>query len=128
MDVFVTSSNNSFFFKNTGSATFSVIPGPVIDVFEAVLSDINLNSKVDLIYIPENGLNSREILKIQLSLGNFSIAPAISYSINGLFSSLKELALGDFNNDGKIDIAALSELEVSILAGTAQGLFAPTIN
>jgi hypothetical protein len=63
--------------------------------------------------------------------GSGAFAPAASYGVGGTFESPYAVALGDANNDGKLDIATantnISNESISYLAGNGDGTFAAAV-
>ncbi|MBI1920740.1 MAG: VCBS repeat-containing protein [Geobacter sp.] len=78
-------------------------------------TDFNGDGKADLAAINNQGM------AILLGNGNGTFQPLVNYSTLNWPSSL---ALGDFNNDGKIDVA-VSASGISIFQGNGDGTFQP---
>jgi hypothetical protein len=68
-------------------------------------------------------------LEVHLGIGNGRFGPAILTSLNENVID-RALVVGDFNGDGKPDVAWLSALHIHIVLGAARGTFGPerTIN
>ncbi len=148
------------FLRNTGNQNFQQVPGnnssyclpspanpAVPDTAPpfCMLADLNGDGLPDKIFAGEypNPSNPAEFdypyVKVQYATGPASFAPPIKYSLGGRGIFIISLAVGDFNGDGRTDIAVLRmaqtgdprydngpiylEGSVFVLYGNAQGHF-----
>lgn len=90
-----------------------------------VIGDFNSDGKVDLASTNGDGFSGKAALLLGDGAGSFA-APT-NFAAGAL---PKALASGDFNKDGKPDLAVanLSSNNVSILLGNGTGGFAPSVN
>ena len=98
-------------FTNTGVGTF--LP---------TTADFNGDGKLDLVGVDIE--NAR--VSVQLGKGDGSFQAPVSYPVGATFSGVS-LAVGDFNGDGRLDIAVTNDVDatVSILLGNGDGTFQP---
>jgi FG-GAP-like repeat/FG-GAP repeat len=112
--------------KGDGTFQTPVDYGTFIPVSVAV-GDLNGDGKLDLAVasIPPGNVGPGTV-SILLGNGNGTFQSAVDYSVG---SNLSAVALGDFNGDGKLDLAvANSGGDVSILLGKGDGTFQPPID
>ena len=92
-----------------------------------VAGDVDGDGQIDLVTADLGG-GTVSILK---GNGNGTFAAAASYGVGGTFESPYAVALGDANNDGKLDIATantnISNESISYLAGNGDGTFADAV-
>ncbi len=122
VDLFVKTGTTFCFLKGGASGTYTLISGYSLNASYILAVDVNSDSKTDLVYT-EISTNKIYILKRN---GDFTFNPPNTYSVNGLAGSiaLGKIECGDFNNDGKIDLATISSTNcIAILPGTTNGNF-----
>ena len=92
-----------------------------------ITADFNRDGKPDLAYWSNNNVF------IQLGNGNFTFQPAVSYAVgnsNSTYFPFQDgIVTGDFNGDGKLDLAVVNATDstVSILLGNGDGTFQPQV-
>jgi hypothetical protein len=126
-------------FLGNGDGTFTSAPGsplivPSLFSFGLVAADFNGDGKLDLAEassgITHTGKNFGNAVNILLGNGDGTFTPiqgCCGYSEVGTFT--EGLLSGDFNGDGKLDLAVVSYLGgpfLQILLGNSDGTFTPT--
>lgn len=122
-------SNTVSILLNNGNGTFSLAPGSPINVgiqpSAIAVGDFTGDGKLDLA-VANSGTNAVHTVSILLGNGDGTFTPAPGSPISvGL--SPGALAVGDFNGDGKLDLAVANfdSNTVSILLGNGNGTFTP---
>jgi len=90
--------------------------------YDAALVDLDGDGWLDLVITSNSGTYG---VWVRMGTGPFAFAPAMPYSTLG--SAALMLATGDFNGDGKIDLAVgnTTSSSVGILLGNGDGTFTP---
>jgi len=101
------------------------VTAPVTTAFTLMVTgDFNGDGKLDLIgSVPEGG-NPNIWIALGNGDGTFQTPVSIT-ACEGTPCNLDSLAVGDFNNDGRLDVAVATGAGVSILLGNGDGTFAP---
>ncbi len=108
----------------TTSAAFNTASTPSVgqEPYSVAVGDFNGDGKLDLAVV--NNLSST--VSILLGNGDGTFNPATGSPIN-VGSVPESVAVGDFNGDGKLDLAVVNwvDEDVSILLGNGDGTFTP---
>ena len=125
LDVVILSGNEAAILLGDGAGNFTTptfFPaGDFFSFFSLAVADVNGDGKLDVV---RAGFESSSATKGQLSVllgdgaGGFG-APKLSQT-DGHYN---DIALADFNGDGKLDIAASSETGVWVIQGDGTGSF-----
>jgi hypothetical protein len=118
---------------NTGSGTFASpvlypLPEPVNCTI--ALGDFNGDHKLDIAISSCNKTSSLEIL---LNNGDGTFKAATETEVVNISQSQQSFALGDFNGDGKLDIATITYTsedvsQITIFPGKGDGTFSAPVN
>jgi streptogramin lyase len=102
---------------------WTTAPGPTPTRWRWAI--FNGDGKLDLV-VANDGSNNVSIL---LGNGDGTFRAAVNYGV-GSGSAPTSVAVGDFNGDGKLDLAVANELSnnVSILLGNGNGTFQAAVN
>jgi hypothetical protein len=88
-----------------------------------VVADFNGDGNLDLAVAEGNGNGS---IAVFLGNGNGTLQPAVQYASGFGYAETSALAIGDFNNDGKLDLIVGGE-DLAILFGNGDGTFQPAV-
>jgi hypothetical protein len=104
--------------------TFSVGKYGVANPVSEVAADFNGDGKIDLAVVNQGTgfLHIRGYVAVLLGNGDGTFRPGVQYFAGGVPQSI---AIGDFNSDGKVDLAVgnSSSSNISILLGNGDGSF-----
>jgi hypothetical protein len=101
-DLFITCDSATYIFKGTGVGSFTPISSPFLNSSYVKAHDINKDNKADLIYI-DPSLNR---IGVKLGLGNYSFSTSSTFSVST--AGLSSFAIGDVNNDTKVDLVVIA--------------------
>ena len=90
-----------------------------------VTGDFNGDGKTDLV-TANQGSNSAGSISILVANGDGTFRPAANFSQGNSYPSGWGVA-GDFNNDGKLDLAMAGDYGISIMPGNGDGTFGTTL-
>jgi hypothetical protein len=110
----------------------NVFGGPVkyatgASPFTMIASDLRNNGHVDLITVNmPNGIDQPGTVSVLLGNGNGTFKAHVDYSVGDYPEGV---VAGDFNDDGKVDLAIPNRFDntISILYGTGSGTFQPQV-
>jgi FG-GAP-like repeat len=130
--VAATSDLGAWVFLGNGDGTFQ---NPVsydagLDEDSVALADFNGDGKLDIVVANNRSSTANSYVSVLLGNGNGTFQAAVSY---GVGVQPKTVAVGDFNGDGKPDLAVAnygaggSNSTVSELLGNGDGTFQPVI-
>jgi hypothetical protein len=126
-------SNTVSLLMGNGDHTFHLarnisVPGIAND--NLVAADFNNDANLDLAAVTLQGGSYR--VSVLLGNGDGTFAPPLNTDL-GPPSGITGITVADFNNDGNLDLAAVTSflggnLQVSVLLGNGDGTFAPPLN
>ena len=125
-DYFETGGNNLYLFAGNGSGSFAVTPTPIslnpqvsANPYSIATGDFNGNGKPDLAVVSGNGSSASEV-SILLNSGSGFAAPT---SFAAGQSGFNGIATGDFDGDGKLDLAVTGGNGTTVFHGLGNGMF-----
>jgi Bacterial Ig-like domain (group 3)/FG-GAP-like repeat len=97
------------------------------EVISMAVADLNHDGKQDLVVVNYNGYPSEGDSSIGVLLGNGdgTFQPAVVYDAGT--TGVTSVAIGDLNNDGKLDVVVASAGSVSVFLGKGNGTFKPAV-
>jgi len=123
LDLVVGKNDNSgiSIFLGNGNGTFGperLIPDSLSS--SIALGDLNGDGKMDI--IAAGGISGSGRLSVFLGNGDGTFTPIPQVALSSLSNSAP-IALGDFNGDGKLDVAVVAQTGVYVLLGNGDGTF-----
>ena len=108
-----------------GFGTPTSFPAGPLGFYSLAAGDFNGDSKLDVVRAGyDNGVSTDGELSVLLGDGTGSLGAPHSLHTDGAFN---EITLGDFNADGKLDLAASSVNGVWVMMGDGTGSFGPGV-
>jgi hypothetical protein len=97
------------------------------EVFSMAVADVNHDGKQDLVVVNYNGSPSvgDSSIGVMLGNGNGTFQPSVVYDAGT--SGVTSVAVGDLNNDGKVDLVVASSGFISVFLGNGDGSFKPGV-
>ena len=91
--------------------------------YAVAVGDFNGDGKPDLAVATSNGNNASSTVSVSILLGNGDGTFQASRNFTAGAGGGGSLVVGDFNGDGKVDLAVLARNGVSVLLGNGDGTF-----
>ena len=126
-DLAVASGNGVSVLLNTGDGTFqaAVNYGAGGSTGSVVAGDFNGDGKTDLAVATWAGSPASYNVSVLLGDGNGAFQTAVPYVVG---SAPYSVTAGDFNGDGKSDLAVATDVGISVLLGNGDGTFQTAVN
>jgi hypothetical protein len=125
-DLAVANEHNIYVMRGFANGGFTIVQVLAQDTNPLTLAidDVNADGKLDLLI---GGGYPREGVSVSLGNGDGTFQESAQTFAAGYY--LPSLAVGDFNHDGRLDVAAANEFsdDVSLLAGNGDGTFQPPL-
>jgi hypothetical protein len=118
-------------FLGNGNGTF----GPPISSFigltglnlgPMIAGDFNRDGKSDLVVVSENNANNFSPMYVLLSQGDGTFKE--NFLFNLAYGFVPDIATADFNHDGYLDLAVVSDNQILVFLGHGDGSFATSIS
>ena len=135
-DLVVANGTSVSVFLGKGDGTFAPAQNYAVDggAESVAVGDFNNDGKLDIITVNYFGFVSGSTVSVLLGNGNGTFQPALNYGVPaGIPQSANLLAVGDFNKDGKLDVAVAGNVYtnggysstpyVNVLIGNGAGGF-----
>jgi hypothetical protein len=121
LDVVMITGNGFSVALGNGDGTFQApITYKTALSYSLAVGDINNDGNLDIVLANDN--LDPSTVSVYLGLGNGKFLPPI---VSNTTSYNEFIAVGDFNNDGKLDIVLIENPYVSVLLGNGDGTFQP---
>jgi len=110
-----------------GDGTFQTAVNYAVGIgpSSVAVGDFNGDGKADLVVANSGYVGQSSNVSVLLGNGDGTFQPAVNYAVG---QGLSSVAVGDFNGDGKADLAVGSYYGVSVLLGNGNGTFQPAVN
>jgi hypothetical protein len=126
-DLAVTSGGGVSVLLGNGNGTFqtAVNYGVGGTTSSLTVGDFNGDGKADLAVATSLSPPSSDNVSVLLGIGDGTFQPAVHYVVG---SHPYAVAAGDFNGDGKLDVAAATDVGIAFLPANGDGTFRTAIN
>jgi len=109
-----------------GDGTFQPpvsLPAAGLHPAAVAAADLNGDGKLDIAAVLGSTFGAPQTLAVFLGQGNGTFAAARTFPLQSTSEGLVSIAIGDFNGDGKLDIATGGAPQVDIMLGDGAGGF-----
>jgi hypothetical protein len=118
---FTTSGNALYLMTGTDATTYNVTNFSFASALALTAADLNKDGNPDLV-VANGNLTTAGSISVLLGSANGTFSTAVSYPTAG--AGAVAVVIDDFNNDGKLDIVAVSnDQHISVLLGKGDGTF-----
>ena len=128
-DYFETGGNKLYLFPGNGSGGFAIAPTPIslnpqvtANPYSIVAGDFNGDGKPDLAVVSGNGAFASQVAILLNNGSGFAAPVSFAAGENGL----NGIATGDFDGDGKLDLAVTGGNGTTVFHGAGNGTFQMT--